>query len=59
MICEKGLNIDFNEQKSIFLELNSRPFLAMHEKPRYGETEDLSFFYEKLNKIQIDDSKNY
>jgi glutathione synthase/RimK-type ligase-like ATP-grasp enzyme len=32
---ESGIDIDFDKQKTIFLEVNSRPFLKMHEYPRY------------------------
>lgn len=48
VICEQELNINFSEQKCIFLEVNSRPFLSMHDVPRYGKKEDLSPYYQKL-----------
>ncbi len=59
VICNQGIEVDFNAQACIFLELNSRPFLAMHNKPRYGKSEDLSAFYHQLNKIQIFDHEKY
>ncbi len=59
VICKQGIEIDFNAQVCIFLELNSRPFLAMHNKPRYGKSEDLSIFYHQLDKIQIFDHGEY
>jgi cyanophycin synthetase len=59
VICEQGIEVDFNAQTCIFLELNSRPFLKMHDKPRYGEKEDLHDFYQQLNKIEITDNEKY
>lgn len=52
VICEQGLEVDFTQQKTIFLEVNSRPFLAMHDVPRYGEKEDLSSYIEQLEHCQ-------
>ena len=57
VICETGVHVDFSLQKCIFLELNSRPFLAMADYPRYGKIEDLSEFYQELNSIAITDNK--
>ncbi len=59
MICKQGIEIDFDQQACIFLELNSRPFLKMHDKPRYGKSEDLSDFYTQLNKIKLTDNEQY
>jgi D-alanine-D-alanine ligase-like ATP-grasp enzyme len=59
VICEKGIEVEFNQQKCIFLELNSRPFLAMHDKPRYGTREDLTYYYKKLNQLNITDNEIY
>ncbi len=59
VICTKGIHLDFNKQNSIFLEVNSRPFLAMYDNPRYGKTEDLSYFYKKLSTISINDKDIY
>jgi D-alanine-D-alanine ligase-like ATP-grasp enzyme len=59
VICAQGIEVDFKAQKSIFLELNSRPFLKMHDKPRYGAPEDLSFFYQKLNQLSIQDHEKF
>lgn len=59
VICEQGIEVDFEAQKCIFLELNSRPFLKMHDQPRYGKREDLSDFYHYLNQIQINDNAQY
>jgi len=52
-IFEKGLDIPYTDQKVIFLEVNSRPYLKMHEYPRYGEKQDLGRFYDLLNSFKI------
>jgi cyanophycin synthetase len=59
VICKQGIEVDFSKQECIFLELNSRPFLLMHDKPRYGKREDLSGFYNKLNQITLTDNEKY
>lgn len=59
MICKRSLAVDFSQQECIFLELNSRPFLAMHDKPRYGKSEDLSAIYQQLKQIKITDNEKY
>lgn len=60
VICEQGIGIDFDAQKCIFLELNSRPFLKMHDNPRYGtKPEDLEDFYNKLNQLEVIDNEKY
>ena len=53
VIFEKGIEHSFKDQKCIFLEVNSRPYLKMHDFPRYGKKEDLSPYYNKLNQIEI------
>lgn len=53
VIMEKGIEFDYRDQKCIFLEVNSRPYLKMHDFPRYGEKEDLSGFYEELDQITV------
>ena len=42
VIMEQGIEHDARKQKLIFLEVNSRPYLNMHNYPRYGEADDLS-----------------
>jgi D-alanine-D-alanine ligase-like ATP-grasp enzyme len=53
-IFEEGIEKSYKDQKCIFLEVNSRPYLKMHDYPRYGQVEDLSADYEKLSQLQID-----
>lgn len=60
VICKKGIEIDFHAQQCIFLELNSRPFLKMHDNPRYGtKPKDLDDFYNKLEQLHIVDNEKY
>lgn len=54
-IFEKGIEIPHDEQKTIFLEINSRPYLKMHDYPRYGKKEDLSIFFESLNRLEVEE----
>ena len=56
VIMEKGITTDHNDQKCIFLEVNSRPYLKMHNYPRYGQAEDLSMHFEALDKLEISQS---
>lgn len=53
-IFKDGIDKSYKEQECIFLEVNSRPYLKMHDFPRYGGVEDLSVDYAKLAKLQID-----
>ncbi len=52
-IFEKGIDIPYTDQRVIFLEVNSRPYLKMHDYPRYGEKQDLHHFYDVLNTLKI------
>lgn len=56
VIMEKGIDTDFDKQKCIFLEVNSRPYLKMHAYPRYGKVEDLSAYFNELDKLNISHS---
>lgn len=42
VIMEQGIEQPYVEQKLIFLEVNSRPYLKMHNYPRFGKADDLS-----------------
>ncbi len=53
VIFEKGIETDYRDQKCIFLEVNSRPYLKMHDFPRYGKKEDLSGYFDELNALNI------
>lgn len=53
VIMEQGIDIDYDQQKCIFLEVNSRAYLEMHRKPRFWLPADLWPLHEKLSKIEI------
>ena len=55
-IFEKGIEISHKDQKAIFLEINSRPYLKMHDYPRFGNKQDLQPYYKVLNQIELSDS---
>lgn len=53
-IFEKGIEVPYTEQRVIFLEVNSRPYLKMHDYPRYGEKQDLHHFLNVLEDLEVD-----
>jgi len=59
VILEKGIEFDYQDQKCIFLEVNSRPYLKMHDYPRYGKAEDLSAQFEQLDALHITQSDTF
>jgi len=56
VIMEEGVETPWNRQRCIFLEVNSRPFVAMHHFPRFGEREDLDAAFRRLEALPIDDA---
>ncbi len=52
-IFEKGIDHPYTGQRAIFLEVNSRPYLKMHDYPRFGTKQDLRRFYDGLNRLAI------
>jgi len=58
-IFEKGIEYPYDEQKVIFLEVNSRPYLKMHDYPRYGKKEDLQPYFRKLESLEIGERDIY
>jgi D-alanine-D-alanine ligase-like ATP-grasp enzyme len=52
-IFEKGIEENYSSQKAILLEVNSRPYLKMHDFPRFGQAEDLSSYYAKLARLEV------
>lgn len=54
VIMEEGIEKPWDAQKCIFLEVNSRPFTAMHDVPRYGKAEDLRRHFQRLDALEID-----
>ena len=59
VILEKGVEYPYDEQKCIFLEVNSRPYLKMHDYPRHGKVPHLKEFYKKADAINPEDSDIY
>jgi len=59
VILESGIEQDYTTQKCIFLEVNSRPYTRMHEKPRYGVVDDLKPFYEKMDSLAVPDTNTF
>jgi len=59
VIMEHGIEQEYTSQKCIFLEVNSRPYTRMHEKPRYGTVEDLKPFYEKMDNLAVADTNTF
>ncbi len=55
VIFEKGIETSYKQQKCIFIEVNSRPYMKMHYYPRYGKVEDFSAALEELNQLDIAD----
>lgn len=51
VIMQQGVEHDYRAQKLIFLEVNSRPYLNMHNYPRYGQPDDLSAQLAKIEPI--------
>jgi D-alanine-D-alanine ligase-like ATP-grasp enzyme len=58
-IFEKGIEFPYDEQQAIFLEVNSRPYLKMHDYPRYGEKEDLKPYLKRLESFEIGERDIY
>jgi len=59
VILEHGIEHDYSTQKCIFLEVNSRPYTRMHEKPRFGDVHDLQPFYDKMDSLTIADTNTF
>lgn len=59
VILEKGIDQPFDQQKCIFLEVNSRPYLKMHDYPRFGKKEDLSPYFSHLEQFDISQADTF
>lgn len=59
VILEKGIETDYRDQKCIFLEVNSRPYLKMHAYPRYGKAENLSAEFTHLDALDVQQSDTF
>lgn len=52
-IFKEGIEKSYTVQRAILLEVNSRPYLKMHDFPRFGMVEDLSPYYKKLSRLEV------
>lgn len=59
VIMQEGIEVDYQSQKSILLEVNSRPYLKMHAFPRYGKAEDLSEQFAQLDALHIEQTDTF
>lgn len=59
VIFEKGIDVDYDQQRCIFLEVNSRPYVKMHDYPRYGERENLAPIFEEMDRLAIADTDTF
>ena len=59
VIFEKGIETSYLDQKCIFIEVNSRPYMKMHHYPRYGDAEDLSGALAELDSLEIADMDTF
>lgn len=59
VIFEKGIEIDYREQRCIFLEVNSRPYTRMHAFPRYGKADDLGAFHDEMDALPVADTDTF
>jgi len=55
VIFEKGIETSYLQQKCIFIEVNSRPYMKMHYYPRYGKADDLGAALAELDSLDIAD----
>lgn len=56
IIMTDSIEKSHHQQDCIFLEVNSRPYLKMHDFPRYGVVPDLSASYKKLDALNIENT---
>ena len=59
VIFEHGIEQETDTQKCIFLEVNSRPYIKMHKVPRYGATDNLDEFFERMDALAIPDTDTF
>jgi len=56
VIFEHGLETSYKTQRCILLEVNTRPYMKMHDVPRYGDKPDLTAFYAEMDSLEIADA---
>jgi len=59
VIFENGIESGQDSQRCIMLEVNSRPYMKMHDVPRYGEKPDLKAFYANMEQLDVADADTF
>ena len=59
VILERGIDEPWTDQRTILLEVNSRPYTAMHAVPRRGEPDDLSEFHARMEALGVADTDTF
>lgn len=59
VILERGIEVDWREQRTILLEVNSRPYTAMHGVPRRGQPDDLTAFHARMVALGVADTDTF
>lgn len=59
VIFEHGIEQSYKTQRCILLEVNSRPYMKMHDVPRYGDKHDLRDFYAQMDSLEIADADTF
>jgi D-alanine-D-alanine ligase-like ATP-grasp enzyme len=59
VIMQHGIDQPYTDQACILLEVNSRPYLKMHDYPRFGRAEDLSGFFKHLEQFDISQADTF
>jgi D-alanine-D-alanine ligase-like ATP-grasp enzyme len=59
VIMQQGIDQPYNEQECILLEVNSRPYLKMHDYPRMGKKEDLTRYFDHLEQFDISQADTF
>lgn len=54
-IFAKGIESSHREQEVIFLEINSRPYIKMHDYPRHGKRDDIDQHLRQLTMLPVND----
>ncbi|MCP4341809.1 MAG: cyanophycin synthetase [Desulfobulbaceae bacterium] len=52
-IFQDDIETSYRSQKAIFLEVNSRPYLKMHDFPRYGTKDHIQKYLQKFAGLDI------
>ena len=59
VIFERGIEEPWTAQRTILLEVNSRPYTAMHAVPRRGTPDDLTGFHARMRALGVADTDTF